>query len=375
MNSNFKSSTSFSDNLSEKNEQDEALNGDEFATGANFRILQKQSATVRISNDCIYGVHVWVNYTTSNGNVSKETFIHSEGRLRLFGVTNPTIYIYGRNDNDVVVWSGQSNICVYGIGGTSCFRKVNLGSLASGFVVYRPCGQIMQLSPGTSWLPANAPMPLPIPATTPSPTPLPIPPPTPSPTPSPIPPPTPSSFAPPSFTPVANAGADLTSDWLTAHNSRRTTFYQQNGLGPKDLKWSQSLASSAQSYAELLTTLSDCTIEHGYDGNHYGGENLACNWGDDVSLTPEGVMQLWFDDEQNLPFGENLHYYQVAWRGTSYVGCGIANKTLSDGAMCFIQTCRYIAPGNCNVDANNILYQALQDTSPCTPECPTEGCF
>lgn len=184
--------------------------------------------------------------------------------------------------------------------------------------------------------------------------------------------PTTSPQAPTVFAPVPS---DLSVQWLSAHNTRRTSFFTSHNLSPKDLKWSSTVAASAQAYADSLLSLPDCTIEHGYQGNSYGGENLAANWGGQVSLTPEGVLQLWYDAEQSLPFGENLHFSQVVWRGTSYFGCGISNKTLSDGTGCFIQACRYIAPGNCNVDSSNLLSQALQDSSPCPPFCPSEGCF
>ncbi len=195
----------------------------------------------------------------------------------------------------------------------------------------------------------------------------------PEPTPAPSAAPVEQAFAAPA--PVAAGPTKLSSQWLTAHNTRRTAFYASNNLSPKDLKWSTSLAASAQNYSESLLSLADCTIEHGYQGNHFGGENLAAEWGGSTSYTPEQVLQMWYDQEEFLPFGENLHFSQVIWRGTSYVGCGIASKTLSDGSGCFIQTCRYIAPGNCNVDASNLISQALQDTSPCTPACPSEGCF
>lgn len=181
----------------------------------------------------------------------------------------------------------------------------------------------------------------------------------------------------PTYAPVANTATDpLAADWLAAHNTRRTAYYAKKGLGPKDLKWSNTLAESALNYSISLLELSGCTIEHGYQGNSYGGENLAAEWGGSTSSTPEEVLYMWYDQEMGLPFGENLHFSQVIWRGTSYVGCGIASKQLGGNqGACFIQMCRYLAPGNCNVDASNLIPQAMQDTSPCDPQCPSEGCF
>lgn len=169
----------------------------------------------------------------------------------------------------------------------------------------------------------------------------------------------------------------LADHWLHAHNTRREALYAQHNVSRKDLKWSANLAASAQNYSELLLTLPGCTIEHGYLGNHYGGENIAMTWDTGIAVTvlPELVLQAWFDNEANMPYGQNWHWSQVGWRGSGYVGCGIAQKIPSSGFSCFVSTCRYIATGNCNMDESNQLTVMLQDTSPCPPACPAEGCF
>lgn len=59
------------------------------------------------------------------------------------------------------------------------------------------------------------------------------------------------------------------------------------------------------------------------------------------------------------------HFTQVVWRATHYVGCGVAS-----GSCGHIQVCRYIKPGNCNGKDN-----FMRDETPCSPDCPPEGCF
>lgn len=109
-------------------------------------------------------------------------------------------------------------------------------------------------------------------------------------------------------------------------------------------------------------------------------ENVAANWGYGSYLysrsrTPEEVLQAWFEDEMGRPYGANGHFTQVGWRATKYVGCGMASKTFGSGSTCNIQVCRYIKPGNCNVNSENWYSNMLADESWCDPQCPLGGCF
>jgi hypothetical protein len=82
------------------------------------------------------------------------------------------------------------------------------------------------------------------------------------------------------------------------------------------LTWSSVLANSAQRYAEKLaaSTRSTCYIAHGYQGDSYGGENIAANWGSSEYNfeSPEAVLTRWFEDEADLPWPEN---------GVSFCAC------------------------------------------------------
>jgi Cysteine-rich secretory protein family len=168
---------------------------------------------------------------------------------------------------------------------------------------------------------------------------------------------------------------------LKGHNKRRTNFFSKNGLGPKNLKWAQSLKESAQAYADKLVELggdTKCVIQHGYKGDEYGGENISSNWGvsvSTVSATPEEVLNGWYDEEISLPLGMNGHATQVVFRSTHYVGCGRAQKNLSNGGKCFINVCRYLSPGNCNMSQNGWKSRTLDEEVVCDPFCPKEGCF
>jgi hypothetical protein len=134
------------------------------------------------------------------------------------------------------------------------------------------------------------------------------------------------------------------------------------------LKWSTTVANSAKAYANKLIAISGCVIQHNYQGDSYGGENLAAFYGSgSTDPTPDQVLTLWTENEASSVGG---HFTQVIWRGTRYVGCAVASKS-----GCHIQVCRYIAPGNCNLSSSNWKQTTFADSSPCGPQCPAEGCF
>lgn len=163
--------------------------------------------------------------------------------------------------------------------------------------------------------------------------------------------------------------------WLDAHNTRRQKYHSRYGKSYVPLKWSESVAVSAKNYANKLIQLSGCQIRHGYQGDDYGGENLAAH-SSSSTRTPDSILQRWAEEEENKhgqAFSEWGHFTQVIWRGSKYVGCGEASKS-----GCSIQVCRYIAPGNCNAGGGSLssaINKAMEHSSPCNPQCPAEGCF
>lgn len=172
----------------------------------------------------------------------------------------------------------------------------------------------------------------------------------------------------------------LKDQWLSLHNTRRTAEFAEHGVSDVPLQWSEELAQSAQMYADQLIKLDGCQIKHHYKPNESdpdwkGGENLAMAWGTAgwVKNDPERALEGWYDSEKPLPFGQNGHYTQVAWKATKYVGCGMAIKSVDADNDCAIEACRYLKPGNCNVDANNWLSKMILDDSPCGSESFSES--
>ena len=153
-----------------------------------------------------------------------------------------------------------------------------------------------------------------------------------------------------------NEGSTVNNAWLQAHNSRRQKYHHNYGKSYVPLKWSNSLASSAQNYAQELARTG--RFVHGSSG-----ENLAWNSGRS-SHSAENILTRWVENEERERGG---HFTQVLWRATKYVGCGTASS--SHGSY---QVCRYVTPGNCN---GRTLSNMLKDSTGCSPRCPPEGCF
>lgn len=306
------------------------------------------TADVNVVNNCGFDAFIGIVYSTvASDRWYRWPLIADGATLVINDVDDPTIFIYGVTTGDYkTVWDSDFSPHCFATG--DCLSARNVGSLKRGYSTYYICGaQRPDLSTSST-------------------------------------PPVLETDAPTSA-PTRRAAvitSSIDNEWLQGHNTRRTQFYAQYGMGPKDLKWSPLLKRSARSYARKLLQIggtSSCGIEHGYLGDSYGGENLSAVWssGAFVSnpLTPESVLNGWFNEEINLPYGQKGHATQVVFRSTGYVGCAGSFKELDGGGQCYIAVCRYISPGNCNMDADNWLTRTLDDTSLCDPQCPPEGCF
>jgi pathogenesis-related protein 1 len=132
------------------------------------------------------------------------------------------------------------------------------------------------------------------------------------------------------------------------HNCARRTAQPRPVPRLRDLTWSATVASSAQSWAN------QCIWKH--PGGHGYGENLAAGtagWYDPPSLTGT-----WIDEYVHYDYVENTcapgevcgHYTQVVWRGTQQLGCATNICTTSPpwgGAGNWLYlVCRYSPPGN-----------------------------
>lgn len=123
--------------------------------------------------------------------------------------------------------------------------------------------------------------------------------------------------------------ADFAGQVLAAHNALRA----QHGVPA--LKWSASIAKTAQAYAD------QCVFEH--SGTDLG-ENLAT--GTTGAYSPAQFVNDWYSEIANYDFGAGTgddtgHFTQVIWKSTKQVGCGLAQCSGND-----ILVCQYSPAGN-----------------------------
>eukprot|EP00577_Skeletonema_sp_RCC1716_P011179 CAMPEP_0113404472 /NCGR_PEP_ID=MMETSP0013_2-20120614/18407_1 /TAXON_ID=2843 ORGANISM="Skeletonema costatum, Strain 1716" /NCGR_SAMPLE_ID=MMETSP0013_2 /ASSEMBLY_ACC=CAM_ASM_000158 /LENGTH=499 /DNA_ID=CAMNT_0000290075 /DNA_START=44 /DNA_END=1543 /DNA_ORIENTATION=+ /assembly_acc=CAM_ASM_000158 len=157
-------------------------------------------------------------------------------------------------------------------------------------------------------------------------------------------------------------------EWMDAHNERRQTYYYDGNRIKDDGNdnyipqvWDSRLAEMAQGYANRL--LDDCeSNEMSHDSTRQGaGENMAKNRGTVGSAyggqyPANSIVNRFVEAELDKPFGERYHLTQVLWQASGYVGCADGFKEYVVGGVtkhCHTQVCRYSAPGNCGVNANN----------------------
>lgn len=127
---------------------------------------------------------------------------------------------------------------------------------------------------------------------------------------------------------------------LAAHNKYR----EEVAVPP--LEWSESLARSAQKWADNLADID--SLEHSFSGY---GENIWA--GASGSFSQTQIIDSWGSEQQYFIPGQPLlsacyegldqcgHYTQIIWRNTIEVGCGLASNGRYDYFVC-----QYSPPGN-----------------------------
>lgn len=122
------------------------------------------------------------------------------------------------------------------------------------------------------------------------------------------------------------------------------------------IKWSNSVASTAQAWVNSLKVNQGCHLAH---SNTAGlGENLY--WASAISysngttapqaITPAQVVNTWGNEKSNYNYNTNTcatgtscgHYTQVVWKNTTEVGCGKA--VCADNSQ--VWACLYAPAGN-----------------------------
>jgi uncharacterized protein YkwD len=129
--------------------------------------------------------------------------------------------------------------------------------------------------------------------------------------------------------------ADIVNTILGIHNRDRAD------VGVPPLTWSDSLAASAQTWAEHMATIDQ--MVHSDDFSY--GENIA---GQSHGNSPGNLdtlikmVESWAVEKENWHGGvlteENAplvgHYTQMVWKDTKQVGCGVASASVNDYLVC-----------------------------------------
>lgn len=136
------------------------------------------------------------------------------------------------------------------------------------------------------------------------------------------------------------------SEIVAAHNALRAQ------VGVAGLTYSDTLAASAQAWANQLKTTNNCSMKH--SGGSVG-ENLywASAWsnGPAQSVKSADVVNTWGAEKADYTYASNTctagkvcgHYTQVVWKSTTSVGCGMA---VCDSPKNQVWVCQYSPAGN-----------------------------
>ena len=124
---------------------------------------------------------------------------------------------------------------------------------------------------------------------------------------------------------IYTGGGDLASMILAGHNRVRADV----GVAP--LVWNDSLAASAQTWADHLAATN--RFYHDPDPNRTWGESISAHGGVSPDV-PMAQMQEFFFSEMNNYHGQTEgsesvvagHYTQSVWNSTTSVGCATASN-------------------------------------------------
>lgn len=150
------------------------------------------------------------------------------------------------------------------------------------------------------------------------------------------------------------ASADLDDTQKDAFVAQHNEYRAEVGTPP--LAWDDTVAASAQAYADqLLPTVQSQGLVH--DPNTPYGENLYYAWSSGSGATapdPLGALASWYAEKVLYdanpepvanPVQEWGHYSQMVWRDTQWIGCGAASG-FQNGQWDTVVVCRYDPAGN-----------------------------
>jgi hypothetical protein len=109
--------------------------------------------------------------------------------------------------------------------------------------------------------------------------------------------------------------------------------------------WSDTVAASAQAWANNLATTQNCKLVH--ESQNTYGENLAMG----TNLSPKQAVDMWASEKDLYTWSATYtmadfnagsgHYTQLVWRKSTQVGCGSATCGRN-----VVISCRFSPPGN-----------------------------
>jgi len=139
-------------------------------------------------------------------------------------------------------------------------------------------------------------------------------------------------------------------EYVTATNAVRAAVtepasYTLTWVPLPNVTWSDTVAASAQAWADHLAQVNNCGLEH--ETQNAYGENLAAG----SNLSPTQAVNMWAGEANLYTWSAKYtmndfnagsgHYTQLVWRKSIQIGCGSATCGRS-----VVISCRYSPPGN-----------------------------
>lgn len=145
------------------------------------------------------------------------------------------------------------------------------------------------------------------------------------------------------------AGEPAGLEGITAlHDQTRAMAYPTPTPALADLAWSDTIAATAQSWAN------NCQFMHNTTSGY--GENIYAAAG--FTPTANDAVSSWASESVDYDYASNTcaagkvcgHYTQIVWRGTTTLGCGIqyctTNSPFAGFPNWYFVVCDYDPPGN-----------------------------
>jgi uncharacterized protein YkwD len=143
---------------------------------------------------------------------------------------------------------------------------------------------------------------------------------------------------------------DVASQYVDAINAVRAQVskpdnYTGTWAPLPNVVWSDTVAASAQAWANNLATTQNCNLVH--ESQNTYGENLAMG----TNLSPKQAVDMWAGEKSKYTWSATYtmadfnagsgHYTQLVWRKSTQVGCGSATCSRN-----VVISCRFSPPGN-----------------------------